>query len=405
MRKFAALVSVGALSLSMAACGSSSSGSGASSAPFVIGFVSDLSGPLAVYGEYDSAFLNAAVKAQNAKGGVAGHQIKVVSVDIAAAGQNAVSGAQQLITRYHPDAITGMVLSQDCASLSPLAEKNKIPLVCNSADASELEPVHPYTFAGLKIEATEAKPAVDFATKNLGIASGAKYATFVAASGGAQGFAAQVDKLASAAGLKKTAAEVIPLDATSVDTQISNVVAAKPDVVFIEPVGPQIAPLVQGLRAAGIKAPVIIVDSSLGLDGFDNLADPGFYSLAPASFVTDDLAAKSPGVAQIQKVLDAGGMSGTKDQNQSLGAEAILPALGIIKGLQLCGSGCTPDKLGPALEKVTLDYGGFVKGYGWSANNHLPVNYVNVYSYDPATKGPKVDTSGLPVQPLSDLKD
>jgi hypothetical protein len=64
---------------------------------------------------------------------------------------------------------------------------------------------------------------------------------------------------------------VIPTGAASGATEVSDVIAAKPDGIFADAAS-QVTELVQALRAAHRDTPVISVYSSLGYAGFMQLA-------------------------------------------------------------------------------------------------------------------------------------
>lgn len=110
-------------SSSSAAPGSSSSGTGASSAssqsPVKIGLVVTLSGPLAQIGQSHLAGATLAVDELNAKGGVDGHKIELVSKDEKADPQATVTGVKQLLG----DGVTliaGGTTDSDCLAAAPM---------------------------------------------------------------------------------------------------------------------------------------------------------------------------------------------------------------------------------------------------------------------------------------------
>lgn len=404
MRKGAVVAAAvaAAAGLSLAACSSGGSSSSAGGGgDYVVGYVNGMSGSLAVYGEYSLSYLQAVVKQTNAKGGVNGRQVEIKVLDSAAAGQNAVSAMQQMITQYHPSVIYGFTLDNDCASAAPIAAKYTTPLICATTSPAQLNPVQPYTFASQGIEAEMYKPSFEFAQQDLKLPAGTPFATIAGTGGGGGPDMANAAALAKAAGWKDVSSQLVDTTAPSVATQVSKIVAAKPKVVFAEVVGPQLSQLVHGLQAAGQNVPVIAPLVSLGLTGFEGLNYPDFYEVAQTNFVTDQTAASSAGVAQVQKILTAGGMKGSTTQNQQLGAQAILPALGIVQALQKCGTSCTGQKMASALESISITMPGFVHGYQWSSKTHAPVSSVSVVNYDPATKAIKTDASILAVPPVT----
>ncbi len=384
------------LVLSLAACGGGSSGSASAGGSYVVGYVNSMSGPVAVYGKYTLDYLKAAVQDANTSGGVNGRKVEIKVVDSAAVGQNAVSATQQMVTKNKPDVLYGLTLGNDCKAASAVATKYSVPLVCATVPGEVVDPVRPYVFGSLAIEPAMGRPAVEFAQQKLKLGSGTKYAVFVGEGGGGEQYGAAVDVEAKKAGYVKVDGELAGLDTVNVATLVSNLVAARPEVVFMEVVGPQIPAVLSGLRAAGNTAPVIAVFPAIGYDGLLKLADPAFYEVVQSAFVTDQNTS-DPGVAKVKKILDAAGLKGPGVQNQYLGPQVILAPLGILEGLKACGTECTPKKMATSLETVKLDLGGFVQQYGWSPESHMPVSYLDVISYDPATKAPKTDATGLRV--------
>jgi branched-chain amino acid transport system substrate-binding protein len=157
---------------------SGSTGSGASSAggDYVIGVDDVLSGPLASYGQSFLTNARAAVSYVNAHGGVSGYQVKLVSADSAATGQNASSAAQQLISSQNVSAIVGFTLSDDCSAVSTLASAHQVPIVCTSVAPSSLSPVQKYTFAAGDVETEEVPGTLDFVKDYLKLAPGSTFA-------------------------------------------------------------------------------------------------------------------------------------------------------------------------------------------------------------------------------------
>ncbi len=391
MRRRAALLAVFS-AVVLAACGSG--GGGSSTDPYVIGYVNGMSGGYTTYGQYTLAYLKAAVQQANDSGGVNGREIEIRTLDSAAVGQNATSATVQMITRKHPDLLYGVTLSQDCIAISPIAAKYRTPVICGSGAAEVVSPVQKYVFASFALEPALAQPAVGFAADTLKAHS---YAVMNGSAGGSVAFGKAIDTAAGAAGMRKAARELVDSTAVSTDPQVAEVVSAHPDVVFLDLVGPQMLATVKALRAAHVRAPVVVVYASIGYDGFTELADPQFYEVAQTPMVTAGLAAKNTGVAQVRKILSAAGMSDPATQNQSLGAQAILPALGAVQALKDCGKPCSPANLAGALESVRLDLPGFVKDYGWTPDRHVPITNADVVTFDPKTKGPVTVATGLPV--------
>jgi branched-chain amino acid transport system substrate-binding protein len=400
-RLMVALAASGLAAVAVTACsssgGSANAGGGSSGGDYVIGYVNGMSGPVAVYGQYSLAYLQAAVKDANASGGVNGKKIIIDVLDSAASGSNAVAATEQMITSKHPDVIYGMTLSADCTAVGPVVKRYKTPLVCASTSDGSVNPVQPYVFASQALEGALAAPAVNFALQHLKLPKGSTYETIINPAQGGEDFAGGVDAAAQAAGLTKAGSESIAYTAVNPATQVAQAVSSKPAVVFMDAIGPDIQATAQGFTAAGLNTPIVAIFSSLGYDGFTKLADPNLYEVMQTNYVTPALAAQSAGVAQVQKILEADGMSTPSVQDQQLGPQALLPGLAIVQGLKACGASCTPEKMATALESATVNLDGFAKNFTWSASDHVPVHFVDVVGYDAAAKSVKTVATDLSV--------
>jgi branched-chain amino acid transport system substrate-binding protein len=403
-RLMLALAASGLAAAALTACSSSGGGSasgGSGGGNYVIGYVNGMSGPVAVYGQYSLAYLQAAVKDANASGGVNGKKIVIDVLDSAASGSNAVAATEQMITSKHPDVIYGMTLSADCTAAGPIVKRYKTPLVCASTSDGSINPVQPYVFASQALEGALSAPAVNFALQTLKLPKGSTYETIINPAQGGQDFANGVDAAAKAAGMTKAGAEQIAYTAVNPATQVSQAVAKKPSVIFMDAIGPDIQATAQGFTAAGLKTPVIAIFSSLGYDGFTKLADPDLYEVMQTNYVTPALAAQSAGVAQVQKILEADGMKTPSVQDQQLGPQALLPGLAIVQGFKVCGASCTPQKMATSLESATVNLDGFAKNFAWTASDHVPVHFVDVVGYDATAKSVKTVATDLSVASAS----
>jgi len=409
VKRVLVLVSAIAMTVGLAACGGSSnsggggsSGSGGSSGgDITVGLADDLTGPLAVYGQYTQTYVKAVVDYTNAQGGINGHKVKLVTADAAATGQNASSATQQLINSQHVSAIFGFTLSDDCGAVAALATAHKTPLICSSIPPANLSPVQKYIFGATTVEAQEVPATIQFIQDHLKLPSGTKYATIVAGSLGAQLYGQKAAAAADKAGYKQVDKEVVPLTAVNASTQISKLVSTKPQVIIAEMVTPNYLPLIKALRAAGNDAPVIASDASIGYQGMNSLADPNVYQIGLAHFITD----LNPTEQGAKMAVEALAMEGQKtlDQiNQVLGPQAFPAPYAVMQALKSCGYPCSGDKLADQLEQVKLTLPGLVDGtFGWTSDLHLPYSELSIYGWDPATKQPKLAQSGLQAGPLN----
>jgi branched-chain amino acid transport system substrate-binding protein len=388
-----AAVLAGCASGGSGSAASGSTGSGASPAggdDYVIGVDDVLSGPLASYGQSFLTNARAAVSYVNAHGGVSGHQVKLVSADSAATGQNASSAAQQLISSQNVSAIVGFTLSDDCSAVSTLASAHQVPIVCTSVAPSSLSPVQKYTFAAGDVETEEVPGTLGFVKNYLKLAPGSTFAILGANPITTQLWAKQLTAALESAGYKSVAQQLIPVTSVNGSTQISQVVAAKPDIVFAEPVASMYLPLVQALRAAGNNAPVVSAHNGVGYQGIASIKDPHLYAITPTEYVTDTASAQS-GAAMYISGMKSVGQTSAAQLNGIIGVPGFLTVYGITQALKTCRYPCSGQKLATALESLKLTLPGLVSGtFGWTSALHTPYTSEFVYAWDPATKAPEI---------------
>lgn len=117
--------------------------------PIKIGFPIPLSGPTAVYGEPVLKGAELAVSEINAKGGVLGRKIEILSRDSKASADEAVRLARELIIKDNVDFLVGTLTSAEAPAVSTVAKENKIVFIAPTSKSTILtDPshIHPYIF-------------------------------------------------------------------------------------------------------------------------------------------------------------------------------------------------------------------------------------------------------------------
>jgi branched-chain amino acid transport system substrate-binding protein len=129
----------------------------AASAPFAasaedtikIGYPMPLSGPAAVYGVPVTKGAQLAAEDINAKGGILGRKIEIISRDSKANADEAVRLARELIIKDNVDFLSGTLTSAEAPAVSTIAKENKVVFVAPVAKTVKLtapEFLHPYVF-------------------------------------------------------------------------------------------------------------------------------------------------------------------------------------------------------------------------------------------------------------------
>jgi branched-chain amino acid transport system substrate-binding protein len=117
--------------------------------PIRIGFPIPLSGPTAVYGEPVLKGAEMAVSEVNAKGGVLGRKLELLSRDSKASADEAVRLARELIIKDNVDFLAGTLTSAEAPAVSTVAKENKIVFVAPTSKSTILtdaKHIHPYIF-------------------------------------------------------------------------------------------------------------------------------------------------------------------------------------------------------------------------------------------------------------------
>ena len=114
-----------------------------------IGFPIPLSGPTAVYGKPVLAGAEMAVQEINAKGGVLGRKLELLSRDSKANADEAVRLSRELIIKDSVDFLAGTLTSAEAPAVSTVAKENKIVFVAPTSKSTILtdeKHLHPYIF-------------------------------------------------------------------------------------------------------------------------------------------------------------------------------------------------------------------------------------------------------------------
>ena len=134
-RKHWAAVAIVALVL--AACGAAKSTGGGFKGTKTVGISTSITGSAQLFGQAGINGISQAIEDINAKGGVNGYEIKLVTRDDAGVPEKAVEHVRQLILEEKVEAIFGSVTSSACLAVSPLTKQYKKPFftfTCNTVN-------------------------------------------------------------------------------------------------------------------------------------------------------------------------------------------------------------------------------------------------------------------------------
>lgn len=377
----------------LAACGSSGGNGGTSTSSSIsIGFLGDLTGPLAVYGGIQSDAFKARVAQVNAAGGAGGHQIKLVSEDAGGDSAKQVANALELIQSHHVAALVGMVTSDECAAVAPLAKAHQTPLVCLGAPASLTHPsTNDFVFNYSPLSVNFVDPMYAYGGSLVG--SGDHRVALVA-----EDVAEDRDWLTGAqakfkgAGWDVPVSQIIAAGGSDASGLAAKIAAAKPSLVeYVVGSADQLS-LVKALRQDGYTGPLVAAPLSFDYGVLSQLADPANFVLSNTT-LADPKAATGDGATYV-KAMASVGKTAPGDLNFQTAQIDYVGAWAVTSALATCASGCAGPALVTALEGVSLKLPGLVDTYTWSKQIHDPATSAVVNHWDPATSS--IVSSALP---------
>jgi len=219
----------------LAACSSGGGGSGGSNSQIVACGDLALSGPYAQIGETDNWGATAYFDYINKHGGIMGHQVKYFNLNNQSNAANSELNAKKCIQTYHAQVIIGPESGADTESAMPVAIANKTVLISlssgwqsNGYPASEL---NSFGFPGFyDVFYQDQYDSV----QNLIVPRGYKRVALIENDCGPVCLANQdsVQALAKQYGFQLVSTQIAPLAATDVTPQVTNMLAAKPDIIL-----------------------------------------------------------------------------------------------------------------------------------------------------------------------------
>ncbi len=136
--------------------------------PIKVGFPMILSGPGALFGEPALKGAQMFVDEVNAKGGVLGRKIELVSRDTKGNADEAVRVSRELILKENVDFLVGTLTSAEGPAVSVVAKENKVVFIAAIPKTDQLtapDKLHPYVFRVAATTTTEGRSAAEIIAK------------------------------------------------------------------------------------------------------------------------------------------------------------------------------------------------------------------------------------------------
>ena len=147
--------------------GDTAGDSGAGGSEIVIGHYASMTGSTAHFGQDTDRGVRLAIEEANAKGGVLGKKIRVVTLDTRGDSAEAASAVTRLIDIEKVNALLGEVASSLSLAGGRVAQRRKIPMISPTSTNPKVTEVGDYIFRVCFIDPFQGKVMATFARQNL----------------------------------------------------------------------------------------------------------------------------------------------------------------------------------------------------------------------------------------------
>ncbi|MEA4971349.1 MAG: ABC transporter substrate-binding protein [Candidatus Pelethousia sp.] len=268
MKKF--VCTAVALMMALACFAGCSSPAASSGGTIKVGMLAPLTGAVAEYGQAVANGVRMYTEELNAKGGINGKQIELVEYDEEGDSAKAVTGYNSLVDQG-VTAIIGDVTTAPTVAVVVESQADNMPMITASATAAAVTvdqdtgAVYENMFRSCFIDPFQGNKMASFASEKLSAKTAA--VLFNTGSDYSIGLSESFQQQAAALGLEIVATESFADGATEFQSQLTNIAAKNPDVLFVPDYYIVVALVAQQASAAGLTA------TMLGADGWDSVLE------------------------------------------------------------------------------------------------------------------------------------
>jgi branched-chain amino acid transport system substrate-binding protein len=227
-----------------------------------IGGVGPVTGEAATFGASTKNGMDMAIAEWNAKGGVSGKQVKMAFADDKGDPAEAATVWTKLIEQDKVCAIVGTVMSKCSLAGAPISQNAKIPMISTSSTNPKVTQVGNYIFRVCFIDPFQGTVGAKFAFDNLKAKKAA--CVFDVGNDYTKGLSEFFKAKFTALGGEVVGYEGHATGTTDFKAQLTKVLAAKPDVLYVSDYYNDVALIAKQARELGFKGPL------LGGDGWDS---------------------------------------------------------------------------------------------------------------------------------------
>ena len=349
---------------------------------YKIGYITDLSGPLA--GSYTPTWegFELYIKALNDRGGINGKKVDVVLDDDGLKADRAVSNAKKQVERDNVLGIFGLSLSSTQGPVYAEMRKAGVPVVSTfSGILDTLPPAQPFSYStGVVFEvAGDAIGDLIQSIKKGGKVVGMTFDSV----GGRAGIAFNQKSVEKAGGSWDQV--LFPITTTDFTPFAQQVVSKKPDIVVGHYGSGQNLGVIPALRRSGFTGPYVVASYGVTEDTIEQAArragsGENIYYVTRYSSSFDD----NP---QVKEVAAAQKKYGTSKPFSSMHITGWALGKFAEAALKGCGWPCTREKLDKVIQTLKVDMTGLSGGpIEMSSNDHYGPSYWRMYAWDAKAK-------------------
>jgi branched-chain amino acid transport system substrate-binding protein len=239
-----------------------------------------MTGPDGTFGVSTHRGIELALNEINARGGIHGKKLRLISVDDQGKAGEASLAVTQLISRNHVRAVLGEVASSRSLAMAPVAQSQGVPMISPSSIHSKLTQMGDYIFRVCFVDQFQSKVMAQFAAQKV---KAKKVALLTDSS---SDYSVDSAKLFTEH-FKKLGGEVIAQQSYSngdIDfkSQLTSLKGKNPDLILVPGYYTDVALIARQAKELGMKMPL------LGGDGWDSpkLKEIGGQALDGSYFVS-----------------------------------------------------------------------------------------------------------------------
>lgn len=343
-----------------------------------VGMPSGLTGSVAAGVKENLTGAKLYLDAINAKGGVNGQKIELITVDDRFDPQKTVEVARDLITREKVIALFLNRGTPHTQALLPLLAEHKLPLVAPSTGAMALhDPVNPWVFNVRTTYRREAAKAIEHLAR-IGIRRIAVWQTddafgADAAIGALKGF--------EKAQIKPLLQEKFPRDKPDFSALAQKTAGQQAQAVLVIGSAGNTAEAVRALRGAGSKAQAVTLSNNAS-EGFIKLLGEHARGVIVTQVFPNERSVGSPLIKEAMDQAKANGLDGVSPAM----IEGYAAAKVLVQGLRLAAANPTGERLRNALEGLrNYDLGGGLT-ISYSPSSHTGLDFADLSIIDASGK-------------------